>query len=43
MRKLNDFIASVNDKVTGREGGLIQEQADDLIGQAEAIKEAIGY
>jgi hypothetical protein len=39
--KLDDFIASVNDKVTGREGGIIQEQADDPIGQAEAIKDAI--
>ncbi len=39
--KLNDFITSVNDK-TGTRGGLTSAQAEELISQAQAIKEAIG-
>lgn len=39
--KLNDFITSVNNK-TGTRGGLTSAQAEELINQAQAIKEAIG-
>jgi hypothetical protein len=39
--KLNDFITSVNSK-TGKKGGLTSAQAEELLSQAQAIKEAIG-
>jgi len=39
--KLNDFITSVNSK-TGTRGGLTSAQAEELLSQAQAIKEAIG-
>lgn len=39
--RLDDFITSVNDK-SRTQGGLTQQQAEELINQAEAIKEAIG-